>query len=114
MFTTDQELAEFLLSNNMTNISVDLVKIIEEGISVYSENKEDYDSMIKQVVEFDYAVIDEFSEGGNKVPLLLQESAVFVDCGFLHHDFVSILVRLSQILQENNLFFYNLIEPTLN
>ena len=34
--TTDQDLADFLLRNNLTNFSIDLLSVIEEAMYVYS------------------------------------------------------------------------------
>lgn len=69
--STDQELAEHLLRQNLTNFSVNLVRLIDDMIYGYSQDKESYDNKIQEAVEFDYSAIDEFEEGGNKVPLML-------------------------------------------
>lgn len=39
-----------LLANNLTNISIDLVKIIDDYLLIYAENKDEYDSQGEKAV----------------------------------------------------------------
>ena len=90
----------------MTNFSIDLVKVIDDTIFTYSQDKEAYDSKLQEAVEFDYSAIDEFEEGGNKVPLMLQHSAIFVDCSYLQKDAEEILRSLSLMLRQEQEILY--------
>ena len=109
-FVNDQELAEFLLDRNLTNMSFKVVNIIETALLRYSEGKEEYDERLSSAVSFDYKVINEFETSGNKMPEILSHTAIFIDCRYLHFDLSEMINDLSQLLKEANKVMYLLIE----
>ena len=51
-------------------------------------------------MNFEYKVMDSYREGGQKVPELFAQNAVFVDCSYLHKDVYKMVYELSMILME--------------
>lgn len=83
----------------MTNFSVNVVQIIERALLEYSQGKDGYDARLTQAVQFDYKVIASFEGSGNKVPKLLAQNAIFVECSHIQKDIKEMMQNLMAVFR---------------
>ena len=112
-FANDQELAQFLIMNNLTNFEINILGLLRGLLVSYSERKEEYDEKLSQAVLFDYRVLDSFEESGNKMPEILSYNSILVDCRYVQRDIVEMIDKLSKIVQESNYLIYSMVEKRL-
>ena len=75
-----------MLDSDFTNLSINVVQLIESGLAEYSQGKEGYDKSMSEAVQFTYKVVDEFKSSGNKTPEIFSHNAIFVDCSHIQKD----------------------------
>ena len=80
----------------------------------YRNNKESLDSELAKSMDFEYNVIDKFNDSGNKMPSILAENSVFVDCTYLNKDIYDIIFNLALTLKEHNYGLFVVARQRLN
>jgi len=103
-----------MLDNSLTKFQVPLASTLDFALLSYANNKEMLDAQLGRSFEFDYYVLDTFSDIGNKAPIILAQNAIFMDCGYLHKDLYEIVYELALVLMKHNYGLFVLVRERLN